>query len=227
MQKNKIVLISAFIVIILVILVVIYILGQNKAANFDENMITGDIKMQNNEAAGNGLQGEAGAGNQTEINNTGEKNKLVTGDFSMDLPEGWKGVPNTLTEVTAMAANVNEDINDSAAKTINFKSYLAVSSDLLGGKTMNEYMVSLKNELQAAVPDIVFINENSLTISEKPSRAIEAEMIQQGVNFKVLIIAIQGNDDDVWVLSYNTVKSRWDGYAEAFAASAKSFILKK
>jgi len=228
MQKKKIILISVLLVIALAILVaVVFMVNGNKNANLGENMITGDIEVQNNEASRNDSQNETVTGNQTEINSTGEKNKLATDDFSMDLPLGWKGVPKTLAEVTAMAANVDEDIGDEAAKAINFKSYLAVSSDLLKGKTINEYMLSVKSELQVGFPGVVFTNENSLTINEKPARAIEVEMIQQGVNFKVLIVVIQENGDDVWVLSYNTVKSSWDGYKEDFSESAKSFVSKK
>lgn len=231
MQKNKIIIVSAVVIVItLAILTAAYMLEQNKIINFDKNTITGEMEAQNNQndgATGGDLQNKTAVENQTETSNAVEKNKLVTESFSMDLPVGWKGVPNTLAEVAAMAANINENIDDAAAKAINFKSYLAVSSDLLEGKNIQEYMASVKNELQAAVPGVTFLNENNLTINGKTARAIEVEMTQQGVNFKVLIVAIHGNNNDVWVLSYNTVKNSWDGYAEGFAESARSFILKK
>jgi hypothetical protein len=185
-------------------------------------------ELQNGESADIDGQNETPEENQEKTNNTiAGNNKLATDDFSMDLPAGWKGVPNTMAGVAAMAANLNEVINDPAAQKINFKSYLSVSTEPIAGLTMQEYMQAIKAEIQKSVPGAAFANENDLTINEQPARAIEINMAQQGADFKILMVAIQGNKDDVWVLSYNTVKSSWDGYLESFAASAKSFVLKK
>jgi len=152
---------------------------------------------------------------------------LVTDDFSMELPIGWSKVANAVAGVTAMAANVNENVSDAAAQSINFKSYLAVSLDSLLGKTMREYMQSIKGELQKSILGIVFSNENDLMINGQSAHAVEAEMSKQGINLKVLIVTIQGDGDDVWVISYNTLKSSWEAYKEEFSNSIKSFILKK
>lgn len=225
MQKKKIVLIAAILIIILTILAGVYIFSQN---NNSVAPVKNSTELQNSEFAETDSQNETLAENQAETNNTiAGNNQLVTDDFSMELPPGWQKIVSTIAEVSAMAANPNEIINDVAAQKINFKSYLAVSPDTILGQTMEEYMQSIKAELQKSVPGAVFANENDLTINKQSARAIEANMTQQGVDFKVLIVAVRGNGDDVWVLSYNTVKSSWDGYAEAFAASAKSFVLKK
>lgn len=206
-MNKKPLLILAFIIVILAVSAGVYMSGRKKASFNQE---------------------ELSAESQTETNNiVVGNNQLVTDDFSMELPAGWSKTIDTVEGVLAMAANPNEIINDPAAQKINFKSYLAVSFDAMTGKTMEEYMQSVKDELQKSVPGVIFANESNVTINGRPARAIEAEMTQQGTNFKVLIVAVQGNGDDVWVLSYNTVKSSWDGYVEAFAASAKSFILKK
>ncbi|MFA5355376.1 MAG: hypothetical protein WC302_01395 [Candidatus Paceibacterota bacterium] len=220
---KKIVLISVILIIVLAILAGFYIFNKNKLS-----VVPPEDIPQNDEPSEASDQNELLADNQTEMDDAAkERNKLVTDDFSMDLPVGWSKTQNTMAEVTAMAANMNEDIGDAAAQAINFKSYLAVSSDLLQGKTMDEYMSSVKSELQTAVPGIIFTNENSLTINGKPTRAIEAEMTQQGVNFKVLIVVVQSDDAEVWVMSYNTVKSSWDEYKEDFSESARSFVIKK
>lgn len=167
-----------------------------------------------------------GTGPQDERTIAGKK-QLVTDDFSMELPTGWSKTIDTMTGVSAMATNPDEIINDAAAQKINFKSYLAVSSDTLNEKTIKEYMQSVKDEIQMLVPDAIFANENVLTINERPARAMEAEMMQQGINFKVLMVTVQGNGNDVWIMSYNTTKNSWDGYKEDFSDSAKSFTLKK
>jgi hypothetical protein len=155
------------------------------------------------------------------------KNQLVTDDFSMELPPGWEKIISTVEEVSAMATNPDEVINDVAAQKNNFKSYLAVSTDTISGQTVGEYMQLIKTELQKIAPGVIFSNENDLTINEKSARAVEIEMTQQGIDFKILMVVIRGNGDDVWALSYNTVKSSWDGYIESFADSARSFTLKK
>lgn len=225
MQKNKIVLILAFIVIVLAILVVVYIYSQNKSS---VTPVENNTELQNDEFTEVNNQNEALEENQIEENSAiTSRNQLVTDDFSMELPAGWKKIVSTVAEVLAMAANPDEIISNVAAQEINFKSYLAVSLDTIPGQTIEEYMQSIKAELQKSISGVVFTNENDLTINEQSARAVEADMVQQGIDFKVLIVVVRGNGDNAWVLSYNTVKSSWDGYAEDFAASARSFVLKK
>lgn len=217
MQKNKIILFSIILIIVLAILAGVYIFNKNKSF----------VAVENNEELQND-QNETLSENQAETNNNiAGNNQLVTDDFSMELPVGWSKIVNAAEGVSAMAANLDEIINDPAAKEINFKSYLAVSLDTIPGKTVEEYMQLIKDELQNAVSGAVFSNENNITINGRSARAVEIEMSQEGINFKVLIVAIKGNGDDVWVISYNTIKSNWDNYKEEFSDSVKSFVLKK
>jgi hypothetical protein len=223
MQKNKIILISAILIIILAVLAGVYAFSRNKSS-----VPAGiNTELKNDEVAETGGQNTAPAENQAKMDNTiAGNNQLVTDDFSIELPAGWSKTINTAEQVTAMAANQNEVIDDPAVQKISFKSYLAVSTEAIPGKTLEEYMQSVKDELQKAVPGVVFANENNITINGRPARAIELEMAQRGADFKVLIVAARGDGDAVWVMSYNTAKSSWDNYKEAFSASAKSFILK-
>jgi len=64
-------------------------------------------------------------------------------------------------------------------------------------------------------------------INSRTARAIEADLTQQGVNFKILIVAVKGEGDDVWVISFNTLQSSWMAYQETFSDIANSFKLKK
>jgi hypothetical protein len=225
MQKNKIVLISVILIIILAILAGVYMFNQNKSS---VPPAENNKELQNGEFTGISDQNKILEENQIGENSTiTSGNQLVTDDFSIELPVGWEKVVNTVAGVSAMAANPDEIISDVAAQEINFKSYLAVSPDTIAGQTMEEYMQSIKTELQKSTSGAVFTNENDLTINEQSARAVEVNMTQQGIDFKVLIVAVRGNGDDVWVLSYNTVKSSWDRYVEDFAASARSFVLKK
>ena len=53
------------------------------------------------------------------------------------------------------------------------------------------------------------------------------EISQENINFKVLMVLITGDYDDIWVVSFNTLESMWNGYKDAFYNSAESFVVKK
>lgn len=154
------------------------------------------------------------------------ENKLATDDFSVDLPAGWKQTAPPMG-ASVMAIIVNENINDPAAQKINFKSYFAVSYDTLQGKSLAEYVQTVKSGLQGSIPSAVFTKEQDLMVNDRFAQALEAELTQQGVNFKILMVIIAGEGEDVWVISFNTTKSGWDGYRETFYNVANSFRLRR
>ncbi len=162
----------------------------------------------------------------TPANETGQpQNKIITDDFSIDLPAGWKQTAPAMG-ASAMAVSANENINDPAAQKINFKSYFAVSYDTFQGKTMNEYVQIVKDALKQTIPSVVFTKDQDMTINGKSSHGLEAELTQQGVNFKMLMVIISGKGDDLWGISFNTTKSGWDGYKDVFYNTANSFVVK-
>ena len=154
------------------------------------------------------------------------ENKLVTDNFSLNLPTGWIKT-DAIKGVTAMAINSKENITDPAAKAINFKTYIAVSEDILNGKSLKEYMQIVKDGLRETISNVIFSNENEVVINERPAYAMEANLTQQNVNFKVLMVAVQGEGDDVWVISFNTIAGNWADYEKTFSNIANSFSLKK
>ena len=154
------------------------------------------------------------------------ENKLVTDDFSLNLPTGWIKT-DAIKGVTAMAINSKENITDPAAKAINFKTYIAVSEDILNGKSLKEYMQIVKDGLRETISNVIFSNENEVVINERPAYAMEANLTQQNVNFKVLMVAVHGEGDDVWVISFNTIAGNWADYENIFSNIANSFTLKK
>ncbi|MDD5750597.1 MAG: hypothetical protein PHU56_03035 [Candidatus Pacebacteria bacterium] len=154
------------------------------------------------------------------------QNKLVTDDFSIDLPDGWRQAP-PVVGATAMAVNANETSSDPAVQKINFKTYVAVSHDTLEGKTIDEYLQNLKSELQRVIEGAVFTKEHDIAIGDKSAHAMEAEMVQQGINFKVLMVVMAEEGEDVWVISFNTTQSNWDGYVAMFYDTVNTFRLKK
>ncbi|MFA5166257.1 MAG: hypothetical protein WC449_03040 [Candidatus Paceibacterota bacterium] len=166
---------------------------------------------------------------QTEVNNPisneQSQNKLITDDFEINLPVGWqKTAPPIGTSV--MVVKADEQLADSAAKKINFRSYFAVSYDTTQGKSLSEYIQAIKTQLQQTIPGVIFAQEHDTTINEKPARAFEADFNQKGANFKILMVAVKGSGNDVWVISFNTLQSTWTEYQKTFSDIANSFKLK-
>jgi len=154
------------------------------------------------------------------------QNKIITDDFSINLPDGWKQIDAAIG-TSAMAVNMNEHISDPAAQKINFSSYFAVIYETLGEKSIKEYVEITKQALEQSISSVVFNQEQDLTINGQTAYQIEAEITQQGVDFKILLVFIKGQNDDVWTISFNTTKSNWEEYKEIFNNIANSFIVKK
>ncbi|HLD27493.1 MAG TPA: hypothetical protein VJB39_01460 [Patescibacteria group bacterium] len=209
-MKNKIAIIILIIVVVVIAAAVgFYFIQKNKSSiNSVGNTVSPDQFETNN---------------QTDSEQP--QNKLVTDDFEINLPEGWRQTAPAIG-TSAMAVNANERIDDSAAQKINFKSYVAVSYDMLQGKSLSEYLQSVKSQLQQTISNVIFAQEHDTTIKGKAARAFEANFTQQGVNFKVLMVAVKGIGDDVWVISFNTLQGSWAEYQETFSNIADSFSLK-
>jgi hypothetical protein len=206
-MKNKtIVIVSIVLGIVLAVFIGVYLIGQNESPK------------------------PGGTASDTEINDQKDteqpQNKLVTDDFEVNLPAGWQQTTPAMG-TSAMAINSSERIDDPPAQKINFKSYFAVSYDTLQDKSLNEYLQLVKSGLQQTISGVVFTKDQDTTINGKFAHIIEAELTQQGVNFKILMVIITGQGKDVWTMSFNTTKSGWDGYEETFYSVANSFNLKK
>jgi len=143
-------------------------------------------------------------------------------EFSINVPAGWKEVPPS-RGVSAMVVNIGEQPTEEAAKRINFKSYFAVSYDTMAGKIREKYLEDYKQKLKEALPEIVFVNESPGSIGGKDAYFIEANLTQQGVDFKVFLVLVRGKGDDIWTISFNTLKSDWLKYKDLFYQTAESF----
>ncbi len=231
MKNKNIIIVLVIIGVILAVLIGVYFLFFQKTAQ--QNLNNNPAK----ETAGNVAENQTPTANQGKTENGAvtnnqpspeqSQNKIITDDFSINLPAGWMQT-TAASGVSAMALDANEVIKDPAAQKINFKSYLAVVFDVLQGKTLDEYLKNLKNSLQQAIPNVVFTKEQDMTINGKSSHAMEAELSQQGVNFKILTVLVKDEKgENVWIVTFNTIKSSWDGYKESFYNTANSFVLKK
>lgn len=214
-MKSKITIIILIVVGVTVAAVIgFYFIKQNKPST-DQ---VGNGALSNQNIASNQIYN-----NQT---NSGQaQNKLVTDDFEINLPAGWQKTAPAIGS-SAMAVKADEQLNDPAAQKINFRSYFAVSYDTTQGKSLSEYMQTVQGQLQQTISGIIFAQEHDATINGKAARAFEADFNQRGVNFKILMVAIKGTGDDVWVISFNTLQDTWAEYQDTFSDIASSFNLK-
>ncbi|MFA5129120.1 MAG: hypothetical protein WC445_04155 [Patescibacteria group bacterium] len=165
------------------------------------------------------------SGNNLNQNQPSGENVLATDDFSLTYPAGWRSAP-AITGVSAMIVKENENIADPEAKKMNFQTYLAVAYDSSEGQTKDEVVEYLKNELRAVIPEIVFSRENFLTVNGREVYATEITFRKSGLDFHVLEVLVWGKENDLWVLSYNTLEELWQGYVSDFEKITQSFIVK-
>lgn len=155
-----------------------------------------------------------------------EQAKLVNDDFEMTLPSGWKQSQESMGAI-AMANNPDEKIDDPAAEKVGFKSYLAVSYDGLAERDMSGYMNDMKSELSRLIANISLGEEKDLTVNGRPAKSIELEMDKEGAMIKAMIVAVEGKNKDVWMISFDTTKNSWEKYKQSFLDSVNTFTLKK
>jgi len=150
---------------------------------------------------------------------------LETDEFSLMIPEGWEKSVNPPMGSKAMVVNVNEEPASLALQQMGFKTYFSVGSDSLDGMSLDEYIGLAKEEIAKIDSGVVFSQENQVDINGMDSRAMEIDMSQQGIDFKVLMVVME-KEGDAWGMSFNTVKEKWSDYRELFTQVVYSFQLK-
>lgn len=221
-QKKLVPIIVAIVIIIVAIFIGAYLIKKNKEAQVIGNTENG-LEAENSDLESKAGVDALGSG---LADNAEPQTKIITDAYSMDLPSGWQEV-TPIEGVSAMAVNAQDNITDTAAQAVGFQSYFAVSQDALSGGTLNDYVQTVKTSLSQNISGISFTKEKDFKINGVDAHAIESELTQEGIDFKVLLVMMTGTSDDVWVLSFNTVKSSWNSYEKLFYEIADSFALKK
>jgi hypothetical protein len=206
-MKKKIIIISIFVLILIVGLGIGWFLSQGGYRGSEKTA----------QLNGGGDDIFQGATRQDET--------LNRGGFSVLIPMGWKEV-TAPTGVSAMVVNAGEKVNDPALQNINFRSYYSVSYDTLKEKTIEEYSAYIKNMVKEFAPDIIFTSEENIKINANDAYKLEADLNQQGADFKVLIFLIKGKDNDIWNMSFNSGAADWEKNKEEFDRIAQTFIIK-
>lgn len=152
------------------------------------------------------------------------QNKIEKNEFIINLPEGWEEV-ETIAGSAATVVRSKEQINNTDAQKIGFRSYYSVVHDISSEKEVSIYLQNMRDSLAQAFPNIKFFNKESTTTDGNPVYYIEADLNQQNIDFKTLL-AVQIKNDDVWIISFNTLKENWGAYQNSFYQVAENFKIK-
>jgi len=161
---------------------------------------------------------------QTASKETGGNPSYVGDDFTFIPPTGWIQVrlPGTLVSYQN-PAEIHP--KGSPADKINFKSYIAVSFDNANGQALDAVVNLVKRQTQSVVPAIVFTSINDGMVGGQPAKFLEADLLMQDVDFKVMV-AVVLKGDKYFTISYNTTAEKWPEYRDMFYNVAASFKFK-
>lgn len=144
-------------------------------------------------------------------------------EFEMQIPDFWVSM-EAPEGIKAFLSNLNEEEKDGEKE--GFRSYLAVTYDARGEKTMPEFLSYVKETLSGTLSDIEFEDQLETEIDGRKAQVSEAVIMQEGYQFNTLLVIIEGEGEDVWTLSFNTSKIKWNDSKDLFYQMAESFKLK-
>jgi hypothetical protein len=196
--------------------------AQNGKSESEENEQMGNSE-DNNQSEQLPMGGN-GDGSQENPPVSQMVNNIVTDDFQITPPPGWEGRPAP-EGLLAIAIKPNEAITDPAAVKIGFKSYLAVTRDNLQGKTKEDYVNFIGEELKKASLSVSLDTTWSTKVDGRDATVLDVSMNQQNVDFKASIFLVW-DGEDVWAISFNTTEDKWNEYKDSFFTSGSSFKLK-
>ena len=154
---------------------------------------------------------------------------LVKNDFTIVLPVGWQEAISN-ADVLMVAIDDREEIDRAKLGGIDFRTNFSVKADDMSQynkvQNMQDYVNSVKTSLIQMIPGIQFASEEEGTIDGRPAVFVECRSTQQNINFETLLVFIEGNYDEVWAISFNTLEDSRTNYRDAFYQIARSFKLK-
>jgi len=152
------------------------------------------------------------------VEQSGKPTEIKTLDYSLILPLGWQTAKeDDAQSIFTYASEISET---------NFKTYFSVSKDQIQGNTPDDYINYLKNQIRESAPGIRFDNENNVKINGQDAFAMDGYVRQNNIDFRILIVVIEGNGDDLWVFNFNTIAGKWEDNAPVFVEILNSFNIK-
>lgn len=159
------------------------------------------------------------------VENTETPKDVVENEFySVKLPEGWIEI-DPVFESSAMVIKQEEQINDTNAREISFRSYYSVLQGVYDKENEQEYLKEIKDSLKQSFAGITTTNEETRETDNGKIYFIESKFNQQDIDFRVLL-AVNIKGENIWIISFNTIEEKWEEYKDLFYQVAESFKIK-
>ncbi|MBU1130521.1 hypothetical protein KJ840_00085 [Patescibacteria group bacterium] len=156
---------------------------------------------------------------------TTTENILANDYFALQYPLEWEQ-SQAPEGISAIIVNNQEEITNPEAQKINFRTYFSVIYDSLQGRGLEDFVNNYKAEITRAFPDASFVSEVVNQVNNQPAYFLEVQLDDHDLSLKVFFALIQGQEDDMWILTFNTQESNWSLYQEIFSQIVNSFELK-
>jgi hypothetical protein len=152
--------------------------------------------------------------------------QIDTSYFNLVLPPGWETQEPAPEGFVLKATYIKNNSQDPLARKINYKTNLYISREELDGKTLSGYVNLLNDKIKKVNSDSIINSENETIFNDNQAYLVDVELKNNGIEFKNILGVIQGKNDDVWVISFNTPKLDWISTAVQFYGVLNSFQLK-
>jgi len=152
--------------------------------------------------------------------------KIDTDYFTLELPAEWETQEPAPEPFILRATYIKDNSKDSSAQKINYETSLSITHEILDGTTLLEYVTLLEDKIKNMTGDTIIRSEGETAFNNDPAYLIDVEMKDNGIEFKNIIVVIQGKQDDAWTISFNTPKLDWSDTAVQFYKVLNSFQLK-
>lgn len=150
---------------------------------------------------------------------------IETDYFQLNLPSGWE-TQEPAPENFVLTAYRKESSKDPLARKINYKTSLYIAREELNDKSMSEYIKLLKEGVQKKKENVIFRSENETSFNNHKAYFLDVELKENNIEFKSIFGVIQGENSEVWIMSFNTPKLDWDITAPQFYSILNSFEIK-
>ena len=206
---------------LLIILVLIVLIGGGLIYYY-QNGFSFPFLEENTPAEENTPDGNNGTEEPEEEADT----VLERNSFSILLPAGWKEIVSP-EGISLMIIKNQEEFSDLKVKDIGFQSYVAVSLGDSKEKTWEEYIDFTRESVLGMLgQDSRISSEGDATINGKQAYTMDFEATYGGVELKGQVVIVKAEGTNVWGMSFNTTKDKWEGYKDVFSRVAESFEIK-
>jgi len=200
---------------LIIIIVAIVIIGAGIAVYFF---------TQSEDTNTNAPTNSANQTNASAATNAESADRYIGDDFTILKPDGW--TQSQISGTLVSFHNTNEvHPEGSAARKINFQSYMAVSFDMTNERSLVEINDLTINQIKAAIPSAEVTASSDETVDGQAAKFTVLTLNQQEVDYTIfLAVIIKG--DKYYTISGNTTTDKWTEYEDLFYQIAQSFVFK-